>query len=375
MLPRVVGGCASLFLIACRPSEAPPPPEPDDAVTAPEPEPEPKAVEPAPKRVVVVTIDGVRWEDVLGATPETSTLAMPNLHRLVKERGAAFGGADCPYEVRTHGSVNVSLPGYLEIFTGKPTACTHNYCPGPDVDTFVDEAQKSSARAGDVAVFASWDRYGYASARDRKGVVMSAGARTTTLSFAKEDAKIKSLLAFGAAHAGYPGWGDYRQDVHTARIALRYLETKTPRLLVVGLGDADEQAHRGDVAGYKRAIARSDDFLGDLERTLARMGPEGERTAVLVTTDHGRARSLFRHGASQPESGRVFVAAWGAGIASQGVACAPEDLELTHVAGAVRALLEIESAEPAGPLAEALGLPSASRTALLTSDPASRSVR
>lgn len=333
-------------------------------VAAPEPPvpvvPEPESELPE-RHVVVVTLDGVRWEDILGSTPETSTLAMPNLHRLVRERGTVFGGGGCEHDVRTHGSTFVSFPGYLEIFTGKPTVCTHNYCPPPETDTFVDEARRTSHRAADVAVFASWNRYGAATARDRKNIVMSSGAHTIALPIAKEDAKIKSLLDLGSATAGYPGYGDYRQDVNTARIALRYLETKTPRLLVIGLGDADEQAHRGDTAGYKRAIARSDEILGDLDRTLARMGPDGERTAVIVTTDHGRAHSLYNHGAGSPESARVFVAAYGAGITQRGVACPPEDVKLTHVAGAVRALLGIQTAEPAGPLAEAVVTDLASR--------------
>lgn len=367
---RVVGGCfvlglAALFACGNRSNEPPPSSsEPEEEVAEPAvvPTPAPEAKEtpvaapaaPVPARVVLVTLDGVRWEDMLGATPETSTLAMPNLHRLVKDRGTAFGGAGCEHDVRASGPNFVSLPGYMEIFSGKPPVCQHNHCPNIDTETIVDEARATSHREADVAVFSSWNRYSAAVAKDRKAIVLSAGARTIKIAAAKDDEKLKSFLVEGAANAGYPGWGDYRKDETTAKVALRYLETKTPRLLVVGLGDADEQAHRGDIAGYKKAIARADDFLGELDKTLSRMGEDGEHTAVIVTTDHGRAKNLYSHGAIAPESARVWIAAFGANISRQGVACAPEPMKLAHIAGAVRQLLGIDSEVEAGPLADAL---------------------
>jgi hypothetical protein len=372
---RVVGGCvlaglAALFACGNRSNEPAPTPEPEEEIAvetpvAPPPAEPKEAVAVAPNRVVLVTLDGVRWEDVLGATPETSTLAMPNLHRLVKERGVAYGGAGCEHDVRASGPNFVSLPGYIEIFTGRPPVCQHNHCPNIDTETIVDEVRATSHRAADVAVFASWNRYSAAVAKDQKAIVLSAGARTIAIAAAKEDEKLKGFLVEGAANAGYPGHGDYRKDETTAKVALRYLETKTPRLLVMGLGDADEQAHRGDIAGYRKAIARADDVLGELDKTLARMGEDGERTAVIVTTDHGRAKNLFNHGAIAPESARVFVAAFGASITHQGVTCAPEAMKLAHIAGAIRQLLGIESAEP-NPLADAM---------LTASDPAAPSVR
>ena len=67
----------------------------------------------------------------------------------------------------------------------------------------------------------------------------------------------------------------------------------------------------------------------------------GSETTVLVTTDHGRARSIRGHGAAFPESQRVFAAAFGAGVARHGVTCTSEPLRLAHVAGAVRSILGV----------------------------------
>jgi hypothetical protein len=301
-----------------------------------------------PRHVVLVTIDGVRWEDVLGSF----ATAMPNLERLVREGGAVFGGAACPHDMRASGPSFVSLPGYVEIFTGKATTCTTNDCPPVKTPTVLDDA----TAIGDVAVFASWDRYANAVARDRGALVLSAGTKAPAA--VASDAELGPLVRAGMRARGYPGWGDYRPDAHTARLALTYLERKQPRVLVLGLGDADEQAHRGDFPGYRRAIARADGVLGELAATLDRMGDVGKRTAVLVTTDHGRGRgALLRvHGAAYPGSERVFLASFGDGIAHRGVACAKEPLRLADVAGAMKVLLGIDAR--GGPLAQELAPPS-----------------
>ncbi len=387
MEARVVGGRAALLvwsaLVACDsalarspmsdPAREPSVPAVPAIANTPAPEAPAEALEIAPPqatapsdvdtspdaaRVVLVTVDGVRWEDVFAgvaanslAEPTGGEMMMPHLHRLVRDRGIALGGPGCEHDVRASGPSFVSLPGYLEIFTGKPTTCTHNGCPGVDVPTVIDEARAIASSESDVAVFASWGRYALAVARDRKAIVVSAGASTNSLG-PKDDAKLRAYAEAGARSAGYPGHGDYRPDVHTAQIALRYLETKRPHLLVVGLGDADEYAHRGDHAGYRRALRRTDEFIADLDRTLERMGEDGRETAVLVTTDHGRAHSFRGHGASFPESQRVFVAAFGAGVARRGATCTSSPLRLAHVAGAVRTLLGLEG--EAGPLAAEL---------------------
>ncbi|OJY15254.1 MAG: hypothetical protein BGO98_22705 [Myxococcales bacterium 68-20] len=136
--------------------------------------------------------------------------------------------------------------------------------------TVADEVRAAVDRDADVAV----SRRGASPpARLRvlgRAIVLSAGARATLADATKEDTELRSSLEEGARFAGYPGWGDYRPDMRTARIALRCLETRAPRMLVAGLGDADEHAHRGDIAGYRRAIRHSDDFLAELDRTHGR---------------------------------------------------------------------------------------------------------
>ncbi len=314
------------------------------------------ATRPKPSRLVLVTLDGVRWQDALGvvgdSTRRSEPTRMPTLARLVAEKGVSLGGDGCAHEMRASGPNFVSLPGYLELFTGAPTSCTHNACPPVREPTVVDRARAATESREEVAVFSSWSTYGRAVTARREDLVMSAGAVTSELERATKDEPLLAALASGRKHAGHPGWGNYRPDAYTTRAALRYLEVERPRLLVVGLGDADELAHRGDLAGYRRAVREADAFVGALQETLDALGPAGEQTAVLVTTDHGRASTMRDHGARYPESQRVFLAAFGGGIARRGSVCAKAPLRLEHVAGAMSVLLGVDDAPTVGPLAE-----------------------
>lgn len=320
-----------------------------------------------PPRLVIVTLDGVRWQDVFAGTPHaadtpkrsvasraTDTAPFKNLQRIVAERGAAFGGHGCPHDVRVAGPSNISLPGYMEIFSGKASnSCMSNECPRTGSTTLLDDAAKAT-RGRDVAVFSSWSPYGRAATKDPNAMAMSVGGERGSVPKHVDDAKLIGLLDEGAKAPPFPGVADYRPDAFTAKAALRYLEVAEPRVLVVGLGDADEQAHRANYDGYYRALADADGFLGELDRTLERMGPKGRGTTVIVTTDHGRSQAMRDHGPFYRESARVWVAAWNGSVIHRGVTCAAQPLRLGHIAPAAKAVLGLGG--DGGPLAvELLG--------------------
>lgn len=337
---------------------------------------------PAPKptndgRVVLITIDGVRAEDVFDGAdptlrPDANVLhltrpeaVMPRLHRLVANRGVALG-ADRPGcgVVRTASGANVSLPGYLEIFTGRKTRCRDNGCARTELPTVLDEA----AGAGlTVASIGSWDYLDRAVSSFGHGpgvplppskVLVAEGTGRWPGPRPATGGKMNLLVAAGESADAFPGVGKYRPDVHTSAIALEYLRTASPAVLHVGLGDADEWGHRNDYAAYLGAIGMADAFIGDLADTLAEMGENGARTTVIVTTDHGRNRDFQHHGAFSLTSARTFVIAFGARVTPRGVACPSRDVTLADIAPTVRSLVGLPpdtSADAGRPIDEIAG--------------------
>jgi predicted AlkP superfamily pyrophosphatase or phosphodiesterase len=270
----MVRALACALLVACAEPPAAPPPA-------------------CAQPVVLVTIDGVRPDEPFG--PRGPEL-MPNLHRLAA-RGLAWP------EARASGPIFMSLPGYREILSGRPTlgreAFDCDLCGQP---TLLDELAGSS-----VAVVASWDWIDRIAALDKTGFPLSAGRHTG----ATHDAlRVSPDLDDAADSPAFPGVDDYRPDRYTGPLALAALQTLRPCFLYVSLGDTDEYAHRADYPSYLEALADFDQFLGDLDAALLAMHTDA---VVVVTTDHGRDRTFVNHGLD-PESSRTWIVAAGGPI-------------------------------------------------------------
>jgi hypothetical protein len=317
------------------------------------------AAERAESAVVLVVLDGVRWQDVFaGADPAlaracgfsagawTSAPAlMPNLHRLIEKEGIALGASRGHPDISASGPHFISLPGYEEIFSGRPDpTCDSNDCPGPSMPTVADDVASSSGPS-EVAVVASWPTIARAASSGGPAFLVSSGRRLLENGgVLAADPEARSLLADAARSGALPGEGDYRPDTLTAALALRVLSLARPRFLFVGLGDADEHAHRGNYRGYLEALRASDAFLGALDDTLRATGARGQHTTILVTTDHGRAYDFTDHGPQFPESSRVWLVA---------ALAARRPYTLSNVAPTVRALLGMgtESGQVIGEIA------------------------
>jgi len=88
-------------------------------------------------------------------------------------------------------------------------------------------------------------------------------------------------------------WAPTRSDRFTFDYALWYLREKQPRMLVIGLNDADELAHHGRYDSYFKTLRKYDQWIERLRETLVQLGEYGRKTALVVTTDHGRGRGAF----------------------------------------------------------------------------------
>lgn len=279
--------------------------------------------------VVLVTIDGARWQEVFEGTDTELSHAprrpsrelVPNLDRLARESGAAVGAPGRGL-IRATGPNFVSLPGYTEILTGRaPIGCQDNTCATITVPTLLDEAH---AVGGKVAAFGSWEMLDRAVSSRPGSFPVSCGRRGDP------------------AVDPWPGEGDFRPDRLTGALALRHLEAELPDVLYVGLGEPDEYGHRNDYDGYLRALGQADAFVGALTATLGRMGARGAATHVFVTADHGRASNFKHHGGWAPESARVWLVASGPSVTARGRVVSAHERHLADVAPTLRQVLGLQ---------------------------------
>jgi len=297
------------------------------------------------ERVLLVVLDGARWQDVYG-----DPASMPTLHRWMAE-GVALGAPGVGEPISASGPNFVSLPGYTELLTGRTSSCTSNECgPSPD-PTVMDEAR----RTGAVAVVSSWESIANVVAHLGASSFVSCGRRPALGAY---DDATRKLLDEGAPASPWPGQGDFRPDRLTAELALHVLEARGPRLMFLGLGETDEYAHHGDREGYLAALRFDDQVLARIDDTLRRTGNYA-RTTIIVTADHGRADGFREHGRAWPESSRIWLVAKGGAVPARGYVASPVARRLADVAPTIRQLLGLPGVPAPGagaPLGE-LGAP------------------
>jgi hypothetical protein len=323
--------------------------------------------------VVLVALDGVRWQDVFQGVERSRAAEqgmddneivgpkdlVPNLHRLSSIEGTAVGSPESCSSFEATGPNFLSLPGYAEMLSGRsPTACPDNECSATTEATLVDQIRASSSvDSGDVAVISSWERIERVATAHPAEIVMSTG-RTHGMSRSRLrfDRQASDLLDRGSEVGPWPGQDDFRPDRYTAAIALHYLARQKPRFLFLGLGDTDEFAHANDYRGYLGALRHADAVIGQLVTTLDEMGSRGFRTTLLITADHGRSADFKNHGRSAPESGRVWLIAAGGGVPKRRPpSCGAR--RLADIAPSIRALMHLPPDKAAGagqPIADLL---------------------
>ncbi|MCC6647222.1 MAG: hypothetical protein IT374_16820 [Polyangiaceae bacterium] len=363
----LLAGCAAPAREVARLAAPNPPvapvPVPDDPAPPGEVSPLPPAAlpvvaSPATRSVIVVTIDGARWQEVfhgvdrdraiaLGLSPDEivdGRALMPNLHAL-GDRGVVLGAPGVGAAISASGPNFASLPGYGELLSGRAPTCQRNDCARIADETLLDACRAlPGATSANVGVVSSWETIELAASRSRDAFFLSSGRHHVWRAGALRDPTMDALLARSERAFPTPGQLDYRPDRLTSQVALRYVEAARPRCALLGLGDADEHAHLGDYRGYLRALRAFDAFVGDLVGVLAAQGEHGATTTVIVTTDHGRADGFVSHGAKHPESARVWLFAAGGAVPARGEVALAQPAKLADVAPTLRAMLGLPEA-------------------------------
>ena len=252
------------------------------------------AAPPPADNVVLVTLDGTRWQEFLGNAPDAALAAgdkaptFPTFWSTYAGQGVVLGDEDLGSVMTISNSVSISLPGYQSIMAGATQPCRDNDCGRITVETFPERLVRDLGLArSDAVVVASWDR------------------------IANAVEHVKGTLSVDAP----PGT---RDDAVTWTLAEAAL-AKKPRFLYISLNDADEFGHQHNYPQYLATLRRYDAWLDELFKTIAASGDWGNRTAVIVTTDHGRGLGpqWTDHG-HIPAAHRIWLYARGSGIRSGG---------------------------------------------------------
>jgi hypothetical protein len=220
---------------------------------------------PAPARVVLVTWDGVRTQELLGNKPSSDVPEitqlngdqaplLPHFWSTLVGQGVLFGDYRVGNKMWIGNNAGVSMPGYEAIFSGATQPCGDNQCSRIGVETFPERVRRVlGLKKSEVAAFASWDKIDEAIQHDA-----------------------------GAIHYVYIK----DKDDEVFQKGLAYLKDKKPVFLYMMFGWSDDRAHAGDYKGVVDALRQYDDWLNQLVAVVDSM--HDMPTTLIVTTDHGR---------------------------------------------------------------------------------------
>ncbi len=298
-------------------------------------------------RVIVITTDGFRWQEVFGGL-DSSIVKIKRYHhgdslRLIETYGGKtaeerrkklmpFLWSTMQQQGQIHGNrrvgslVNVanpywfSYPGYSEILTGQVDVQVNSneYKPNPNTN-FFEYLNSLPAYQGKVAAFGAWDAFDRILNEKRSGFPVVNAFDSYQSYVTTKDSDLlsrmtkESFRAFGNAEV---------LDVFTHFQAMDYLKNKKPKAMYISYGDTDEFAHEGTYNHYLDAVHRVDAWIAEIWN-FVNTDPEYKgKTTLLFTTDHGRGDAIksewTSHGEKVKDCHEIWYAMLGANVPALG---------------------------------------------------------
>ena len=298
---------------------------------------------PSERHVVVITLDGLRWQEMFGgadrdyfkrnkpdevpaaetrfwrpSAEERRALLMPFMWKTIAVRGQILGDPAKKSRVHVTNGLWFSYPGYNEMLAGAadPRVDSNDKVANPNV-TVLEWLNGRPGFKGRVAAFGSWDVLPSIVNTARSGIPVGSGFTPVPSPRTDRERAINELAADLPAYWSY---GPF--DAPMVYAAIEALKTSRPRVLYIMLGEGDEWAHAGRYDLYLDATFRADRFAQRIWDTLQALPEYKDRTTVLMTTDHGRGATVADwndHGRKIPAAETTWMAAFGASVAPLGV--------------------------------------------------------
>lgn len=243
-----------------------------------------------PSRVVVIAIDGLRWQEVFEGAKRDSLL--PFLWEMGRKKGCMLGNRNRQCRMEVANGIWKSYAGYSEMLCGvtdDSRIFDNRKQPNPH-PSILEMAQMSASLKDRVGVVASWDVMPYILNERRSKLVVDY----------QSPFRVSKQV---------------RKDSVTFQHALKKLSEEHPKLLFVEFCETDYYGHQGQWEEYLHAAHENDDFIRQLWQYCQGDEFYRDNTTFIITCDHGRGESLGAHAnrgevdahASWSEHGRKFA--------------------------------------------------------------------
>lgn len=319
------------------------------------------------ENVIIITTDGMRWQEVFGGmdtaiagnakfnqgdsayifknyyNPDLKvrrSLLMPFVWSVIERNGQIYGNRNYNNYVNNANPYWFSYPGYNEIMTGFPdTAVNSNeYKPNPHV-TVLEYLHQQPGYQGRVAAFGAWDAFDRILNEQRAGFQVVSAFDTVNGKLSERQKLINSMVG----NSQRPFGNSECLDVFTHYAAIEYMKVNRPKVLYISYGETDEWAHHGYYKYYLDAARQVDKWIGEIWRYVQSDPFYKNKTALLITTDHGRGDKIKEqwtdHGQRVADASEIWFAVMAPEIAAKGELKLPMQIYQKQFAQTIAMLL------------------------------------
>lgn len=295
-------------------------------------------------KLFIITLDGFRWQEVftgadstLISDPKINTdtsltkalywdagvqqrreKLMPFFWSVISKQGELYGNRNYHNDVNVANPYALSYPGYSELLTGSVDySIWKNEKKKNQNKNILELLNSSSAYAGKVAAFTSWELFPYILDKEDKGsFVLNSGLQ-------KIDEKnlTPAQILLNSLQKEVPDKEAVtRYDELTFIACKEYVLKNKPSVVLLSFSGTDNAGHKKKYDQYLQEANNADRMIGELWRLLQSMPEYENKTTFLITTDHGRGEqsSWYDHGFFVPGSSQTWYALLGNKIVPHG---------------------------------------------------------
>ena len=294
-------------------------------------------------RLVIITIDGLRWQEVFSgaeenlvsdpkqvrdtelyrrtywrSTPEERREAlMPFTWNTIAKKGIIIGNRNKNSMMQVANKTNISFPGYCEMMTGMVDEAITSNDPVNNPHRNVLEAVNEDPRyKGSVVMYGSWKSTRFAIHNEPAGIPASVSYEPNIAKKQTPRLQLAQRMLEGMPHF----WRSEHFDAFTYAFALETLLNDHPKVMWISFGDCDEWGHARKYDLYLDGAKGTDAFIRDIYEACEADKFYRGKTTYLITCDHGRGfgNEWTNHGSGTKGSEVTWSMMLGKGIAAVG---------------------------------------------------------
>jgi hypothetical protein len=300
-------------------------------------------LQPLAENIFIITTDGFRWQEVFSGADsalinddrytqdteltklfywdnneeERRKKLMPFFWNVIAKKGQMLGNRAYGNSVQVKNIYGFSYPGYNELFTGTTDWLVNSNRKRINQHKNILELLNEQERfKGRVAAVTSWDVFPYILNEKRSNIPVNSGYETM------EEPGMSStqLMTNTVQQTAIKEKESTRYDLLTFVTAKEYIKKHQPKVMYISLGETDESAHHGRYDLYLQQANQLDKCIADLWYYVQTNEFYKNKTAFIITTDHGRGQNSgwIKHGPFTPGSKEIWMAMMGPGIEAKG---------------------------------------------------------